>query len=422
MGASGAPGVTPEPWSGDSLLPHGLSFAGHGDLLWLHVAADAVTALAYFMIPMTLVYFQRRRQTALSFSWAISLFAAFILLCGTSYVLGIITIWSPIYWAQGWLKLLTALVSIATAAAILPLVPRLLAMRTPEELETANQQLAQANARLEETNHQLQTEMAAREVAERELRRSLADLNRAVAELEQFAYIASHDLQAPLRNIAGFVQLLERRYRERLEGDGLEFLDFIGQGVRQMKALIEDLLALSRVGRGAEARLELKPLAGTIDEALKPLSAQLASSGAEIVRGELPEVLAEHRLLTQLFQNLIGNALKFQKPGSQPRIEIGCTAEGERWHLVIADNGIGIPPTQLEAVFAIFRRLHPQDEYEGSGIGLAICRKIAVHHGGELYASSEGEGRGSQFHLLLPQRPQLREVRLGAADPNVGAA
>lgn len=410
-----------EEWSPEGLLPHGLSFTGHDELLWLHVAADAVTALAYFMIPMTLVYFLRRRQGALSFGWAVSLFAAFILLCGTSYVLGIITVWSPIYWAQGWLKLLTALVSIATAAAILPLVPRLLAMRTPEELETANQQLAQANARLEETNHQLQQEMAAREVAERELRRSLADLNRAVAELEQFAYIASHDLQAPLRNIAGFVQLLERRYRERLEGDGLEFLDFIGQGVRQMKALIEDLLALSRVGRGAESRLELKPLAETLDEALKPLSAQIASSGAEILRGELPAVLAEHRLLAQLFQNLIGNGLKFQRPGGQPRVEIRCAAEGERWHLVIADNGIGIPPAQLEAVFAIFRRLHPQDEYEGSGIGLAICRKIAVHHGGELYATSEGEGLGSQFHLLLPQRPQLREVRLGVADPNVGA-
>lgn len=413
--------TTPIEGSAESLLPHALSFAGQGDLLWLHVGADALTALAYFMIPMTLVYFLRRRQGTLSFGWAISLFAAFILLCGTSYVLGIITLWSPIYWAQGWLKLLTALVSIATAAAILPLVPRLLAMRSPEELEAANQQLAQANARLEETNHQLQLEMAAREVAERELRRSLTDLNRAVAELEQFAYIASHDLQAPLRNIAGFVQLLERRYRERLEGDGLEFLDFIGQGVRQMKALIEDLLALSRVGRGAESRLEPRPLAATLEEALKPLSAQIASSGAEIVHGELPVVLAEHRLLGQLFQNLIGNALKFQAPGAQARIEIRCASEGERWHLRIADNGIGIPPAQLEAVFAIFRRLHPQDEYEGSGIGLAICRKIAAYHGGELYATSEGEGRGSQFHLLLPQQPRLRESRAGAPDPSVGA-
>jgi chemotaxis family two-component system sensor kinase Cph1 len=419
MAASGAAGVMPELLSVDGLLPHGLSFAGHEGLLWLHVAADALTALAYFMIPMTLVYFLRRRQGALSFGWAISLFAAFILLCGTSYVLGLITLWSPIYYAQGLVKLLTALVSIATAAAILPLVPRLLAMRSPEELEIVNQQLAQTNARLEETNHQLKAEMAAREVAERELRRSLTDLNRAVAELEQFAYIASHDLQAPLRNIAGFVQLLERRYRERLEGDGLEFLDFIGQGVRQMKALIEDLLALSRVGRGSETRLEAKPLAETLNEALKPLAAQIASSGAEIVHGELPTLLAEHRLLAQLFQNLIGNALKFQQPGARPRIEVRCTAEGERWHVVIADNGIGIPPAQLEAVFAIFRRLHPQDEYEGSGIGLAICRKIAVHHGGELYATSAGEGRGSEFHLLLPQQPSLREVRMGVADPSV---
>ena len=401
----------------DQLLPHGICFAGRSDLVWLHVMSDAIIAIAYFLIPLTLGYFLRRRRFPLSFNWAIALFAAFILLCGTGHVLALITVWSPIYYAQGIVKALTAVVSIATAAAIIPLVPRLLAMRTPEELEAANERLAVANARLERSNRQLISEVTARESAERELRRSLVDLNRAINELEQFAYIASHDLQAPLRNISGFVQLLEKRYRERLDGDALEFLDFIGQGVRQMKALIEDLLTLSRVGRAGEAQLEKRPLADTIQLALKTLASQINESQAEIVINPLPSVVGEHRLLAQLFQNLIGNAIKFQSPGARPRIEISAIAEGERWHIRLRDNGIGIAPAQLEAIFAIFRRLHTQEQYEGSGIGLAICRKIATHHGGELYASSEGEGHGTEFHLLLPIEPVLREAKVGDGDP-----
>lgn len=396
------------------LLPHGICFAGRADLVWLHVMGDAIVALAYFMIPLTLVYFLRKRRQALSFNWAVALFASFILLCGTGHVLALITVWTPIYYVQGLVKALTAVVSIATAAAIIPLVPRLLGMRSPEELEAANERLAVANARLERTNQQLSTEISAREQAEQELRRSLTDLNRAVTELEQFAYIASHDLQAPLRNIAGFVQLLEKRHREKLDGDALEFLDFIGQGVRQMKSLIEDLLALSRVGRASDTKLERHPLAETIQHALKPLNPLLRERGGEVVVQPLPTVLGEHRLLSQLFQNLIGNAIKFQQPGNPPRVEISAGAEGERWHIRVRDNGIGIPPNQLEAVFAIFRRLHPQDEYEGSGIGLAICRKIASFHGGELTASSAGEGQGSEFHLWLPMQPVLREVQTGA--------
>lgn len=393
----------------EGLLPHGVCFAGRNDLVWLHVASDAIVALAYFLIPLTLAYFLRKSRFALSFNWAVALFAAFILLCGTGHVLALITVWSPIYYLQGIVKAMTAVVSIATAVAIIPLVPRLLAMRTPEELEAANERLAVANARLERSNRQLTTEISAREAAERDLRRSLADLNRAVTELEQFAYIASHDLQAPLRNIAGFVQLLEKRHREKLDGDALEFLDFIGQGVRQMKSLIEDLLALSRVGRAGDSKLDRQPLADTIQHAMKSLNPLLRERGGEVVLQPLPTILGEHRLLSQLFQNLIGNAIKFQKAGNPPRIEISAQAEGERWHIRLRDNGIGIPTSQLEAVFAIFRRLHPQDEYEGSGIGLAICRKIASYHGGELYATSDGEGHGSEFHLLLPIEPVLRE-------------
>ena len=221
--------------TGGSLLPHGFCFMRKPDLIWLHVISDGVIALAYFMIPLLLVYFIRRMRTRISFNWAIALFASFIVLCGTGHILDIIVVWKPIYYLQGWVRALTAVVSLATALAIIPLVPKLLQMKTPDELEAANAKL--------------RDEVIAREAAEEELRRSLADLNRAVHELEQFAYITSHDLQAPLRNIAGFSQLLSRRYTQKLDGDALEFLQFIEQGVRQMQALIKDLLLLSRVVR-----------------------------------------------------------------------------------------------------------------------------------------------------------------------------
>jgi two-component system, chemotaxis family, sensor kinase Cph1 len=370
---------------GAALLPHGYCFMRKPDLIWLHVISDAVIALAYFMIPLVLVYFIRRMGTRISFNWAIALFAAFIVLCGTGHILDIVVIWEPIYYLQGWVRALTAVVSLATALAIIPLVPKLLQMKTPEELEAAN-------ARLRD-------EVRARETAEEDLRRSLADLNRAVHELEQFAYITSHDLQAPLRNIAGFSQLLSRRYTQKLDGDALEFLQFIEQGVRQMQALIQDLLQLSRVGR-TEARPERRPLDESLRTALSTLKPEITARDAQVEFGPLPDVPAVQSLMVQLFQNLVGNAIKFQKPGSRPHVRITAEREDKSVHLRIQDNGIGVAKDQLENIFAVFRRLHSADEYEGTGIGLAICRKIVQHHRGEIWA--ESEGAGLTVHVRLP--------------------
>ncbi len=294
-------------------------------------------------------------------------------------------VWKPIYYLQGWIRALTAVVSLATALAIVPLVPKLLSMKTPDELE-------EANARL-------RAEVAAREAAEEDLRRSLADLNRAVHELEQFAYITSHDLQAPLRNIAGFSQLLSRRYTQKLDGDALEFLQFIEQGVRQMQALIKDLLLLSRVGR-TEARAERRPLDEALRSALSTLKQDIVARDAHVEFGPMPDVPAVQSLLVQLFQNLVGNAIKFQKPGARPEVRIAAEREEKFAHLTIKDNGIGIAADQLENIFAVFRRLHSSDEYEGTGIGLAICRKIVQHHRGEIWAESDGSG--TTFHIRLP--------------------
>lgn len=376
------------------LLPHGVCFQLRPDLIWLHVASDAVIALAYLMIPVALLWFIVRRRRALSFGWAIALFAAFIVLCGLSHILGIITVWQPIYYLQGIEKALTAAVSMATAVAIIPLVPKLLAMRSPEELAEANQRLRE--------------EISSRELAEEELRRSMADLNRAIKELEQFAYITSHDLQAPLRTISGFSQLLNRRHRSQLQGDAIEFLDYIDKGARQMQLLIKDLLSLSRVGRAEAALITRRPLADTVAQALKGLNEEIERSGADIVFGTLPEIEAHHGLLVQLLNNLIGNAIKFRSPGIRPQVRIDIERQDHHWCLSVSDNGIGIPASQLENVFAIFRRLHSPEAYEGTGIGLAICRKIAAYHGGEISASSDAGG--TRFHVRLPMT--ITEQRL----------
>jgi len=376
-------------FSDDGLLPHGTCFLLRPDLIWLHVTSDAVIALSYFLIPAALVYFMRSKR--LSFSWAIALFAAFIVLCGISHIVDIATIWKPIYYLQGYEKALTAAVSLLTAITIVPLVPKLARMRSPEELEAANNKLA--------------AEVLARQEAETGLRRSLADLNRAVRELEQFAYITSHDLQAPLRSISGFSQLLTRRYRPQLQGDALEFLDFIDKGSRQMQGLIQDLLTLSRVGRSPRNKFELHPLSQTIQRSMEALRDPIEASRAEVVFTELPSIVADHGLLAQLFQNLIGNAIKFQKPGNVPRVTITAQRDGDRWSIQISDNGIGIPADQLENVFAIFRRLHTSEEYEGTGIGLAICRKIVEFHGGEIWVTSGSEG--SCFHVRLMVNPVI---------------
>lgn len=377
----------------EGLLPHGVCFVGKQDLILLHVISDAIIAAAYFMIPVILIYFLRAVRSRISFHWAIGLFAAFIVLCGSGHILDIVTIWNPIYYLQGWQAALTAVVSIATAVAIIPLVPKLLAMRTPEELEATNKRLSE--------------EIKAREHVEAELRRSLTDLNRAVHELEQFAYITSHDLQAPLRNIAGFSQLLTRRYSQKLDGDALEFMQFIEAGVRQMQALIQGLLALSRIGR-SEGKAEQRSLDDPLRSALAALRQDIATSGAQVKAEPLPTIKALQPLLVQLFQNLIGNAIKFQKPGSTAVVHVSGEVEGEAVHLRVRDNGIGIPPDQLENVFAVFRRLHTSDEYEGTGMGLAICRKIVQSQGGDIWA--ESDGNGTTVHVRLPLVPPVQRA------------
>jgi light-regulated signal transduction histidine kinase (bacteriophytochrome) len=233
-----------------------------------------------------------------------------------------------------------------------------------------------------------------------ELRRRADELERSNAELEQFAYVASHDLSEPLRMISGFVQLLSERYTGRLDADADEFIAYTVDGVERMQALITDLLAYSRVGRAVED--EPVDLGEVIADARAALRAPITERDAEIEVGELPTVVGDRRELTQLFQNLLSNAVKFV-PEGRPKVQVSARRADDTWEVGVRDNGIGIDPEQGERVFKMFQRLHGRDEYPGTGIGLAIVKKIAERHGGDVTVSPGLEG-GSEFRVTLPVR------------------
>lgn len=254
---------------------------------------------------------------------------------------------------------------------------------------------------LAKSNSLLAQEVERSHDLEREARHRAEQLSASNRELEQFAYVASHDLQAPLRNIASFARILERRYRDKLSAEANEFLAFIRESVSELQQLIDDLLSLSKVNPQS-AQMQPLPLGQPLRRATEQLRAVLDESHAQITIEALPPVRGDARLLTQLFQNLIANAVKFQPAGRVPEVRIRATREaGGDWRCEVADNGIGIAPQQHDKLFQIFRRLNPADQYPGTGIGLALCHKIVGLHGGRIWVESQ-PGEGSRFCFTLP--------------------
>ncbi|MGA5293676.1 sensor histidine kinase [Streptomyces koyangensis] len=272
--------------------------------------------------------------------------------------------------------------------------------------------LRAVGAAVEAMRRRLVEELVAARTRETLLTGQADELRRSNAELEQFAYVASHDLQEPLRKVASFCQLLEKRYSAELDDRGRQYIDFAVDGAKRMQVLINDLLTFSRVGRVGDAWQQTS-LDAALDRALGNLELAVEESGAVVVRDTtLPEISGDPTTLAMLWQNLLGNALKFRRPDVPVRIEVDCVREDDdTWHLSVTDNGIGIAPEFSEKVFVIFQRLHAKDAYGGTGIGLALCRKIVEFHGGRIWLEpvtgpgedgDAGEVRGTRVHFTLP--------------------
>jgi len=256
-------------------------------------------------------------------------------------------------------------------------------------------------AELKRTNEGLEAEMVERKRAEEQLKRTLADLERSNKELEQFAYVASHDLQEPLRMVSSYTQLLARRYQDQLDQDAHEFIGYAVDGAERMRRLINDLLAYSRLGTRGKSfgKTDSRQV---LEESLANLQTAIGETGATVTHDGLPTVIADESQLTQVFQNLVGNAIKFHGQ-APPAIHIGAERKHDEWVFSVRDNGIGIDPQYYERIFVIFQTLHPRDQYPGTGIGLALCKRIVERHGGRIWVES-ALGEGATFCFTIPDR------------------
>ncbi|WP_030815284.1 sensor histidine kinase [Streptomyces sp. NRRL F-2799] len=263
--------------------------------------------------------------------------------------------------------------------------------------------LRQLSSEIESMRRRLVRALDFSEEARLRLDEQSADLKRSNAELEQFAYVASHDLQEPLRKVSSFTQLLQRRYGGQLDERADQYIDFAVDGANRMQTLINDLLDFSRVGRVHNTHQSVD-LNTVMKRTLTAISVSIEESGAVITRDELPTLIADSTQMGMLWQNLIGNAIKFRRPGDTPVIHISAEQDGDLWRFAVTDNGIGIAPEYAEKVFVIFQRLHTKDRYQGSGIGLAMCKKIVEFHGGTI-AVDLTHTEGTRIVFTLASRP-----------------
>ena len=376
-----------------TFMPHGHCYFWKPGLIRLHVLSDATIVFAYYSIPIAL-FFLVRHKKGLPYPWMFVLFGIFIFSCGTTHLMEIWSVWHPAYWLSGLIKAWTGIVSILTAILAVKLLPQALALRSPMELEAANRRL--------------EREMAEKKQAEEAVIAKREELAISRAELEQlelFSYVATHDLREPLHKIIAFGELLKLHSGSDLNERSLQDLTRIQKAARRMDQMIEELREYSKIGK-SETPFVPVDLKSVAREALGDLELRIKEAQAQVEVGELPVVQGNRMQLRQLFQNLIGNAIKFRRPGEPCRVTVKSTvANPECVTITVEDNGIGFDETYLDRIFKPFQRLHSRDAYEGSGLGLAICQKIALHHRGEITARSV-PGRGSAFVVTLAFNPQ----------------
>jgi light-regulated signal transduction histidine kinase (bacteriophytochrome) len=244
------------------------------------------------------------------------------------------------------------------------------------------------------------------------------ELTRSNRDLEQFAYVASHDLQEPLRKVISFCQLLQRRYAAQLDERANQYISFAVDGASRMQRLINDLLAFSRIGRLTSGFSDVD-LDEVVREAVAQREVALAETGGEVTWTDLPTVRGEEPLLSSLIGNLISNSIKFRRPDATPRIHLSARRDGDQWEISCTDNGIGIESEYADKVFVIFQRLHAKEVYPGTGIGLAIAKKIIEYHGGRIWIDTSGE-EGTTIRFTLPADPVPASSTPASTEPPAG--
>lgn len=373
-------------------MPHGYCYLWLPEITWLHVTADALIALAYFSIPVMLFIFANRRKD-MPFRMLFMLFAAFIILCGLTHLFSIYVLWHPYYGIQGLLKLATGLVSVFTAFTVWKIMPVALKLPSPAALQKMNTDLKSQAKKLQMANAKIQKQADEQEVLVEKLVKSNE-------ELERFAYVASHDLQEPLRTMRNFSGLLAQELADTKNEKIQTYLGVCSESAARMQDLVYDLLEYSRL-------LDDQPSHEDVDGnealefALKNLADTISDKNAIITYDDLPNISGSPVRFARVLQNLIANGIKYQNDGAVPEVGIKVNQQGDFWQFIISDNGIGIDKKYFNRIFEPFKRLHTNDQYTGTGLGLAISRKVIEQMGGKMWVESE-KGRGTDMIFTVP--------------------
>jgi signal transduction histidine kinase len=365
-------------------MPHGHCYFWQPEIVWLHVLSDSFISLAYYSIPLALIYFVRQRKD-LAFNWMFVMFAAFIFGCGSTHVMEVWTVWHGTYRFAGIVKLVTAGLSVVTAIALWLLIPKALALPSPAQLEA--------------TNRVLQQQIKERQRTEETLYLRSIQLEAANKELEAFCYSVSHDLRAPLRSIDGFSQAVLEECADRLSAQSKDHLTRVRAASQRMAVLIDDMLDLSRVTRG-EMRCETVNLSTIAHDIATELQKAHPERRVEFLIAEGLTATGDPQLLRVVLENLLGNAWKFTSRRTEAQIEFALDGAGAERTFFVRDNGAGFEMAYADKLFGAFRRLHSAQEDPGTGVGLATVQRIMRRHGGKVWAQAEMD-KGATFYFTL---------------------
>jgi signal transduction histidine kinase len=361
------PGFARGVFSSEGFMPHYTCYMNNPRMVWLHVASDMFIGLAYVCISSTLAYLVWRANRDIPFHWMFLAFGLFIVSCGFTHFMEVITVWHAVYWLAGYVKVITAVASVTTAVALFPLVPKIFAT------------------------------IDAVKISE-ERRVEVLDANR---ELEAFASSISHDLRAPLRTMQGMAVALKVDYASQLDATAQDYAGKIVIAAERMDQLIQDLLAYSRMNLD-QFELERVDVKAVIEEVTVMIAANIQERNATVtLEGTFGAAKASPALLNQVISNLLVNAIKFTKPGVKPQVTVRGEVTMTSVRIYVKDNGIGIAPEHQQQIFKMFERLHTVSEYPGTGVGLAIVQRAMARMGGSLGLESE-PGKGSCFWIDLP--------------------